>query len=76
MAKPKLTKLPVDVFDVEAGATRWDTVEQLLEEARGSGREAWAMFNGVMLKACPDDTRSQVDDRWILARENSLPTTR
>jgi len=65
---PTLSKLPIDVFDVESGAGRYRTIEQLIAEAGTSGRESWAEFCGTMLKAKPGDSIDVVDERWLFDR--------
>lgn len=67
MPKPKLTQLHIDIFDVEVGAIRGTTIEQLLAKANESGRESWAEFNGTMLKARPGDTADEVEADWRAA---------
>ena len=61
-------KLEVDVFEISMHATRYDAIEFLLEHARNTLRESWADFNGTVLIAKPDDTRDDVDNRWLAAQ--------
>lgn len=68
-----LALMPVDVYDIMAGATRDKAIAELLACAQGSGRESWAEFNGTLLIANSDDAPEDIESRWSRERRRSRP---